>query len=167
MTKADSKKLEEKTWKGSWKCTKCGAFRSYPQESPHARPGSVPPFESCIGGEWKPYERRRLTEQDREIERLNSDLTQMNLDSMEEEHRLNAELSACKERVRELEETLERIKLQPQECQRIMAKHGWKYDDSEDFNQKMIFTMYDHVVQCAVEAEQALEAQEQSKEVGR
>ena len=77
-----------------------------------------------------------------------------------------AELSACKERVRELEEALRRITLQPQECQRIMAKHGWKYDDSEDFNQKMIFTMYDHVVQCAVEAEQALEAQEQSKEVG-
>ena len=51
---------------------------------------------------------------------------------------------------------LEEIKSQPQECQRIMEKHDWKYDDSEDFNQKMIFTMYSHVVECAVKAEAVL-----------
>ena len=51
---------------------------------------------------------------------------------------------------------LEEIKSQPQECQRIMEKHDWKYDDCEDFNQKMIFTMYSHVVECAVKAEDAL-----------
>ena len=52
---------------------------------------------------------------------------------------------------------LEEIKSQPQECQRIMEKHDWKYDDSEDFNQKMIFTMYSHVVECAAKAEAVLE----------
>jgi len=36
---------------------------------------------------------RKIKEQDREIERLNIDLTQMNLDSMEEELRLKAELA--------------------------------------------------------------------------
>ena len=48
------------------------------------------------------------------------------------------------------------IKSQPQECQRIMAKHGWKYEDGEDFEQKMTFTMYSHVVECAAKAEAVL-----------
>ena len=51
---------------------------------------------------------------------------------------------------------LEWIKLQPQKCQKIMREHNWKYEDSEDFNQKMIFTMYSHVVGCAAKSEYIL-----------
>ena len=53
-------------------------------------------------------------------------------------------------------EVLEWIKLQPQKCQKIMREHNWKYEDSEDFNQKMIFTMYSHVVGCAAKSEYIL-----------
>ena len=65
-------------------------------------------------------------------------------------------LSDWKAEREKLIEVLEWIKLQPQKCQKIMREHNWKYEDSEDFNQKMIFTMYSHVVGCAAKSEYIL-----------
>ena len=75
-----------------------------------------------------------------------------------EAHASEAErqIDELQEQREKLVEALGWIKSQPQECQRIMAKHGWKYEDSEDFEQKMTFTMYSRVVECAAKAEAVL-----------
>ncbi len=74
----------------------------------------------------------------------------------------NITLTSLSTRYARAIEALEFVKPQYEKVLALMRKIGWKFEDSEDLNQKVAFTVYTYLVECCERARAVLEEEKKT-----